>query len=139
MMRVDVLLALEFQRRHARDCAEPDGADPNQLRKISNSRLRARLANEGAATMRTQELPTDAIAPGPPEDGAAWLLRLIEDIWKDITPEQQEEMAAAIRAADIEEALEMLERRDALGPCTCGCGARVVLEPEQVGPAKIAG
>ena len=89
--------------------------------------------------MRTRELPTDAIVQGSLEDRAAGFLRFLEELKRDITPEQWAEMAATARAADIEEALGMLERRDALGPCTCGCGARVVLEPEQVGPAKIAG
>ena len=89
--------------------------------------------------MLTNQLPTDAIVPNSGEGGAAWLLRLIEELHRDITPEQWDEMAASIRAADIAEALEMLEKRDALGPCQCGCGARVVLEPEQSSPAKIAG
>ena len=91
--------------------------------------------------MPTQELPTDAVVPNS-QNGAgtvAGFLRFLEELKRDITPEQWTEMAATARAADIADALEMLEKRDALGPCPCGCGARVVLEPEQAGPAKIAG
>ena len=41
--------------------------------------------------MLTQQLPTDAIVSNSGEDGATWLLRLIDELHRDITPEQWEE------------------------------------------------
>ena len=73
------------------------------------------------------------------DDSCAELLRLIDELHRDITPEQWAEIGAAAKAADVAGAVEMLERRDALEPCHCGCGARVILEPEQAGSATIAG
>lgn len=86
-------------------------------------------------------LSTDAIVPGVKYDGGgmAGYLRFLEELHRDITPEQWAEIGAAAKAADVADAVEMLERRDALGPCHCGCGARVILEPEQPGSATIAG
>ena len=89
--------------------------------------------------MPTEQLPTDAVVPNSGEGGAAWLLRTIDDLFGDITPEQWAEIAATARATDIAEAIEMLKKHDALGPCPWDCGARVILAPEQAGTVAIAG
>ena len=54
--------------------------------------------------MRTQQLPTDAVVPNS-QNGAGTVaghMRFIQELTKDITPEQWAAMAAAAKAAERE-------------------------------------